>query len=71
MNSELVASQLVLWQPTRERKNGGRQRATYVDTLLKDTELNTVEEVANRMGIRIAFPNTLCMHVIKKPSELA
>ena len=49
-NSELVASQLVLWQPTHRRKNSGRQRVTYVDTLLKDTRLNTVEEVANGMG---------------------
>ena len=51
-NSELVASQLVLWQPTHGKKNKGRQRATYVDTLLKDTGLNTVDEVANCMGNR-------------------
>ena len=72
-NSELVASQLVLWQPTLGRKNRERQRSTYVDSLLKDTGLKSVEEVANCMGfrhIRIAFPHTFCMHIIKKPSEL-
>ena len=50
-NSEqLVASQFVLWQPTHARKNRGGERASYVDTLLKETGLNTIEEVANCMG---------------------
>ena len=53
-NSKLVVSRLLLWHPTHGRKNRGRQRATYVDTHLKDTGhgLNTVEEVANCMGNR-------------------
>ena len=35
-------------QPMGEKT--GRQRETYTDTLLKDTGLNTIEEVANCMG---------------------
>ena len=48
-NSELVASQLVQWQPTHGSKNRGRQQTTYIDILLKDTGLETVNKVANCM----------------------
>ena len=49
-NSELVASQLDLWQPAHGRKNRGRQLTSYIDILLKDTGLKTVDEVANFMS---------------------
>ena len=46
-NRELVASQLMLWQPTYERKNRGRQWETNIDTLLQDTRLKNVDVVTN------------------------
>ena len=46
-NSELVASQFVLMQSTNERKYRGRQRTTYLDILLKDTGLKTVDDLEN------------------------
>ena len=49
-SEQLVASQLVVWQQTHARKNRGGERASYVDTLLKETGLNTIEEVTNCMG---------------------
>ena len=49
-NSELVASQLVLWQPIHGRKNRGRQLTAYVDILLKDTKIKIINEGVNSMG---------------------
>ena len=46
----LFIRQHMLWQPTFGRKNMGRQRETYVDTLFKDTGLKNVNEVAIFMG---------------------
>ena len=53
-NSELVASQLVLWQPTHRRT-----ASNYVDTLLKDTGLNTLEEEENCMGNCNVWPEDI------------
>ena len=46
---EEVASQLVLWQPTFGHRNVGRQAVTYIDTLMNDTNLGSVEELKTAM----------------------
>ena len=48
-HQEEIASQLVLWQPSIGRRNVGRQAVTYCDTLINDTNLESVEEVRTAM----------------------
>ena len=46
---EEVASQLVLWQPAHGHRNVGRRAVTYIDTLMKDTNLESIEELRTAM----------------------
>ena len=43
-NPEEIASNLVLWQPSQGRPNQGRKRTTYIENLLKDTNMQRMEE---------------------------
>ena len=49
---ELVASELVLWEPAHGSRNPGRRRATYIDSLKRDTGLNETTEVRTLMEDR-------------------
>ena len=40
-----ITSDLALWQPSQGRLNRGRKRATYIDNLLKDTNMRRIEEL--------------------------
>ncbi|XP_068756684.1 uncharacterized protein [Montipora capricornis] len=46
---ELAASDLMLWEPTHGRRNCDRGRTTLIDTLKRDTGLNSVAEVRTLM----------------------
>ena len=46
---EEEASKLVLWQPTIGRMNVGRRAITYIDTLMRDTNLTSVNELRTSM----------------------
>ena len=52
---EEEASNLVLWQPDRGTASRGRRTATFIDTLLDDTNLQSSEEVATVMKNRDAW----------------
>ena len=47
---EEIASELVLWEPTKASR--GRRAVTFTDTLLKDTELQTTRELKTVMKDR-------------------
>ena len=49
---EEIASELVLWEPTRGKASRGRRAVTFTDTLLKDTELQTTRELKTVMKDR-------------------
>ena len=49
---ELTASGLVLWEPTHGKKSRGRPQATYIDTLRRDTGLNSAPEIQTLMEDR-------------------
>ena len=49
---ELVASELVLWEPAHGSRNPGRRRATYIDSLKRNTGLNETTEVRTLMEDR-------------------
>ena len=49
---ELVASELVLWEPAHGSRNPGRRRATFIDSLKRDTGLSETAEVRSIMEDR-------------------
>ena len=51
-HQELLAGQVVLWEPTHGRVGRGRPRITFVDTLRKDIGVTTVGELASCMQDR-------------------
>ena len=48
-HSEKEASKLVLWIPTDGHPNRGRRRVTYIDNLLQDTDLESVQDLQTVM----------------------
>ena len=49
---ELPAHSVLLWQPTHGNRGRGRPAATYPRMLLRDTEVETYEELQTLMGNR-------------------
>ena len=49
---ELTASQLILWEPSHGRRYRGGRHATYIDTLRRDTGLDSVAEIRALMEER-------------------
>ena len=49
---ELVASELVLWEPAHGSRGIGRRHATYIDSLKRDTGLKETAEVRTLMEDR-------------------
>ena len=44
-----LAHNLVLWEPTRGRRNRGRQSVRYTDVLKQDTGLESMDELRTAM----------------------
>ena len=51
-HSEEVASNLVLWQPSQGKPNRGRKRKTYLDNLMSDTNMESVDDLQSLMKDR-------------------
>ena len=49
---ELVASELVLWEPSHGSRKHGRRSTTYIDPLKRDTGLKETSEVKTLMEDR-------------------
>ena len=47
-----MAHKLVLWEPTRGKRNRGRQPVTYIDCLKEDTGLTNIDEIRTAMMVR-------------------
>ena len=45
----LEASKLVLWEPTRGKRNVGKQAVSYIDNLKKDTGMESPQEIRTAM----------------------
>ena len=48
-HTELTASEMILWEPTHGKKSRGRPHATYIDTLRRDTGLQSTVEMKTLM----------------------
>ena len=46
---EEESSKLVLWEPSRGKRNVGRQAVTYIDTLKQDTGMESTQEIRTAM----------------------
>ena len=46
---ELTASEMILWEPIHGKKSRGRPHTTYIDTLKRDTGLNSTMEIKTLM----------------------
>ena len=51
-HNDEAANKLVLWQPTEGITNRGRRKITYVDVLLEDTQMQSVQELRTIMKDR-------------------
>ena len=51
-HQEEEASKLTLWQPVAGKRNVGRRKIDYIDCLLKDCDLNNVNEMRKAMEDR-------------------
>ena len=49
---ELSTQKLLLWEPTHGKRRQGRPKATYVDTLMRDTGATSAHDLATLMGDR-------------------
>lgn len=49
---ELVASNLILWEPKHGTRSRGRPATTYIDTLRRDTGLSNTGEIFALMNNR-------------------
>ena len=54
-SDEEVAGNLVLWQPVQGNRKRGRRAANYVDTLLQDTDLCSIDELRTAMLDRASW----------------
>ena len=49
---ELSTQKILLWEPMHGSRRRGRPKATYVDTLLRDTSATSVQDLASLMENR-------------------
>ena len=49
-HEDLVAQELLLWEPTQGVRGRGRPALTIVDTLKSDTELDSTVDIGTLMG---------------------
>ena len=51
-HTDIVASKLVLWEPTKGQRSRGRPRISYIDNLKSDAGLTDVRELRSLMTDR-------------------
>ena len=62
---EEIASKLVLWQPLARNSKSGRKAINYVDTLAKDTDLESTKEIENAMLDRESWRSFITLAQLK------
>ena len=54
-HTEVSASSLVLWEPTKGKRNVGKPTITYIDNLRSDLEVEDVKEIRTAMSNRVKW----------------
>ena len=49
---ELPAHEVLLWEPAHGKRSRGRPAASYTKSLMKDAEVETIDELRNLLGDR-------------------
>ena len=62
---EEIASKLVLWQPLARNQKRGRKAINYVDTLERDTNLESTKEIENAMLDRESWRSFITLARLK------
>jgi len=66
-HDDLVAHQLLLWEPIHGDRGRGRPAITFVDTLRGDTGLKGTDEIRGLMADRKLWRNTIKTRTLKPP----
>ena len=67
---EEIASKLVLWQPLARNPKRGRKAINYVNTLARDTDLESTKEIENAMLDRESWRSFITLARLKsRPSK--
>ena len=64
---ELVASRLLLWEPTHGARSRGRPALTFVDNLRADTGLTDTGEIGRLMADRVLWRQRIDTRTLKPP----
>ena len=64
-----MAHKLVLWEPTCEKRNRGRQPVTYIDCLKEGTGLTNTEEIRTAMMARDEWKK--CVELVQLALDLS
>lgn len=59
-HDDVAAHSLVLWEPQQDRASRGGQRSTFIDTLKRDTGLQSTSEIRTLMLDRSLWQATIC-----------
>ena len=62
---EEIASKLVMWQPLARNSKRGRKAINYVDTLARDTDLESTKEIENAMLDRESWRSFITLARLK------
>ncbi|MCP4494507.1 MAG: reverse transcriptase family protein, partial [Gammaproteobacteria bacterium] len=66
-HDELVAHNLLLWEPQHGARGRGRPPLTFVDTIRRDTELTDTDEIRRLMTDRQLWRRTIDSRTLKPP----
>ena len=66
-HEDLVAQELLLWEPTQGVRGRGRPALTFVDTLRSDTELDSTVDIGTLMADRELWRNFIKTRTMKPP----
>ena len=64
---ELLANQLLFWDPDRGTRGRGRPKLTFVDTIKKDTGLESANEIGKLMNVRDMWRRFINARTLKPP----
>ena len=65
-HNELVGHELLFWEPKHGHSGRGK-KLTYVDTLRKDTELDSVNKIGELMNNRCLWRTAIDTRILQPP----
>ena len=66
-HDDLVAHQLLFWEPQHGQRGPGRPHLTFVDMLKRDTDLDDTTEIQSLMADRVLWRKFIKTRTLKPP----